>query len=240
MLDTILADLHCHTVASTHAYSTVTEIAQAAAERGLLAVAVTDHGVAMPDAPHMWHFANLDALPAHIGGVRVLGGVEANIVDYDGRLDMPDDMLEKLNVVVASIHPPLLKPATVEACTAAWLAVAENPQVDIIGHSGLAAYVYDYERVIPAFGRAGKAVEINEGSFRIRPASIPNCRRIAALCKQYGVPVVVDSDAHYHAGVGLAPQALAMLRELDFPPELVVNASREALERFLSARGLTL
>lgn len=63
-LTRVVADLHCHTIASTHAYSTVTELAKAASERGLLAIACTDHGPAAPDSPHIWHFGNLDVLPA--------------------------------------------------------------------------------------------------------------------------------------------------------------------------------
>ena len=49
------ADLHVHTLASSHAYSTITEIARWSADIGLNAVAFTDHGSAMPDAPHIWH-----------------------------------------------------------------------------------------------------------------------------------------------------------------------------------------
>lgn len=58
---------------------------------------------------------------------------------------------------------------------------------------------------------------------------MPNCRRIALLCKQYGVSVVVDSDAHYHASVGEVEPCLRMLEEIDFPPELIVNGDRERL-----------
>ena len=71
----IVADLHCHTIASTHAYSTITELAQAARRRGLVAVGCTDHGVAMWDAPKMSYFGNLNNLPKKIEGVRVLQGL---------------------------------------------------------------------------------------------------------------------------------------------------------------------
>lgn len=67
-LTRVVADLHCHTVASTHAYSTVTELARAAAEQRLLAIACTDHGPGAPDAPHLWHFGNMDVLPPSIEG----------------------------------------------------------------------------------------------------------------------------------------------------------------------------
>ena len=100
----VIADLHCHTVASDHAYSTITEIANAAAAKGFAAVGCTDHGTGIQDAPHMWHFYNLDALPDVISGVRVLRGVEANVMDFTGRLDMEDYVLDRLEIVIASMH----------------------------------------------------------------------------------------------------------------------------------------
>lgn len=239
-LSHVIADLHCHTIASTHAYSTVTELARAAAEQHLLAIACTDHGVGAPDSPHIWHFGNMDALPDRIAGVRVLRGVEANVMDFDGRIDMPVDRLRQLELVIASMHLSVLEPGSVEACTAAYLALAENPDVDIIGHSGTPVFAYDYEAVIPAFGRNGKVVEINENTFRARADSAENCRKIAALCKRYGVRVALDSDAHFHEYVGQVPRCLHLLRELEFPPELVINGSEEAFRAFLMEKGLSL
>lgn len=236
----IVADLHCHTLASTHAYSTITELANAAAQRGLCAVACTDHGIGLPDAPHLWHFMNLRALPPVIAGVRILHGVEANVMDFTGRLDMPEDMLQSLDIVIASMHMGLLPAGTVEECTNAWLAVAENPLVDIIGHSGTPCYAYDFERVIPVFGEKGKIVEINENSFGARDGSADNCRRIAQLCKQYHVRVAVNSDAHYHTAVGQTPVCLQMLREIDYPLADIVNGSPAVFTAFLKTKGLSL
>ena len=240
MDETIVADLHCHTIASTHAYSTVTEIAEEAARLGLTAVAVTDHGPEMPDAPHLWHFLNLQVLPPRIAGVRVLRGAEINVTDFSGRLDLPEEALNQLDIRIASMHNPAMPRGGIEEITAAWLAVAENPGVDIIGHCGTPAYPFDYERVIPAFGRAGKVVEINEGSFLVRADSLPNCRRIAELCARHGVRVTLDSDAHYHQRMGRVPQCRRLLEEIGFPPELVVSGSRRTFADFCRVTNLQL
>ena len=237
-LTRIVADLHCHTLASDHAYSTVTELAAAAAEKGLTAVACTDHGIGIEDAPHLWHFMNLSILPPSIRGVRVLHGVEANVMDMAGRLDMPEKVLEELDIVVASMHCGLTPEGSVEECTQAWLAVARNPLVDIIGHSGTPCYAYDYEAVIPEFGRCGKVVEINENTFAVRQSSLPRCRRIAQLCREHEVRVTVDSDAHYHEAVGEVSRCLELLREIDFPPELVINASEANFAAFCREKGI--
>lgn len=233
----VQADMHIHSVASTHAYSTITEIAAAAAEQGLKAVAVTDHGCAMPDAPHIWHFDNLRIVPDIIHGVRVYRGVEANVLNTAGEIDIPEYALDRLEWVVASMHRQTAKMSTPEEVTEAWLNVAKNPYVDVIGHSGTPQYMFDYERVIPEFGRRGKIVEINNASFLMRKNSVDHCKEIARLCKKYEVPVIVDSDAHYHALVGKVDRALNMLKEIDFPEELIINLDYERILQYIEKRN---
>ncbi|MDP2234058.1 MAG: PHP domain-containing protein, partial [Actinomycetota bacterium] len=71
------ADLHTHTIASGHAYSTLTENVRAAREGGLELIAVTDHGPSVPQGAHPWYFWNLKVAPSVLDGVRVLKGCEA-------------------------------------------------------------------------------------------------------------------------------------------------------------------
>ena len=231
----IIADTHCHTIASTHAYSTLTEVARAAADRGLAAVAVTDHGRALPGAPGTWYFDNLDVVPDCLFGVRVLRGIEANIIDFEGALDEYPRILQQLDWVIASMHEPTMPSGREEDYTNAWLAVAENPLVHVIGHSGSPAFRFDYERVIPVFGAKGKLVEINENTFVARAGSEENCRTIARLCKKHGVQVVVNSDSHFHTSVGEVGRGLELLRSVDFPEELVANSSKERFDAYLCA-----
>ncbi|ARP50488.1 MULTISPECIES: phosphatase [Caproicibacterium] len=232
-----IADLHTHTTASTHAYSTLQEMVEAAAQRGLEAIAITDHGVAMPGAPGRWYFHNLGVVPRYYKGVMVLRGQETNIIDYEGHTDQQADCVHDLDWLIASIHDecmPQGESPSPEKVTHLWEQVCRNPHVNVIGHCGLRRFAFDYERVIPQFGAAGKLVEINEGTFRSRPDSILNCRKIAALCKKYRVPVVVNSDAHFSTQVGCFPRAQQLLQELDFPEELVVNSSAEQLRAYLT------
>ena len=234
---TIIADLHTHTLASTHAYSTLTEMVRAASERGLYAIAITDHGKAMPGSPRDWYFGNLREVPLRYRGVLTLAGMEANVLDFEGRLDLEPGDARALDWVVASIHHlPLegLQNPDVEKCTQLWLNVAKNPKVNVIAHSGDPVYAYDYEKVIPVFGENHKLVEINNHSFQVRKQNIPNCKAIALCCKKHGVPIVVDSDAHFETAVGEFSQALEMLSEIDFPEELILNASARRLDDYLA------
>ena len=230
----IIADTHCHTTASTHAYASLTEMVHAAALTKLYAVAITDHGDAMPGAPRSWYFKNLMVIPRYLEGVLVLRGAEANIIDFQGNIDLKEDSLRNLDWLVASMHHSLVEGmASVENCTQAWLQIAKNPKVNVIGHSGSQEFIYDYERVIPEFGRNGKLVEINENTFSVRKGSVSNCVTIAKLCKKYGVPIIVNSDAHFHTQLGHYEQAEKLLKEIDFPTELIVNADIKRFQTYL-------
>ena len=231
----LAADLHVHTIASTHAYSTITEIARHAADIGLSAVAITDHGIALEDSPHIWHFEIMKSLPRELFGVRLLMGVEAN-VQKGGTLDMPERILKQLDWVVASMHKSTAVMDSPADVTEAWLKVIDNPLVDLLGHIGTPRYVCDYEAVVKACAEKHKLIEINANTFRVRPESAGNCRKVAELCRRYEVPVCVDSDAHFHLHVGQPGGAGEMLEEIGFPEELILNASYDRLLAYLQNR----
>lgn len=233
MIERIAADLHTHTCVSQHAYSTLYENIQMAERHGLCALGVTDHTPAMNDGADIGHFWNLQVIPRKVDGIYILRGAELNICDFNGKVDLPENVLrEKLDYSVASMHD-LLEPGTVDDHTQAYLALAENPLVHIIGHSGTVKYAYDYETVIKRFAQTGKIVEINEASYIVRKSSAENCRKIAQLCKKYGVRLSVDTDAHFCALVGIVPNSLRMLNEIDFPEELIINANKSNLKKWM-------
>lgn len=232
----ILTDLHTHTIASTHAYSTVTENVMQAKKKGLEAIAVTDHSPDMPDGPHMWHFSNLKAVPRQIEGVYVLRGVEADISDIDGTLDMPEEELEHLDVVGASIHKPHYTLRGEVDFTQAYLNALDNKYVDFIGHSGNPDYPYDYERVIKKAMENHQLIEINASSFHNRKRNIHNCREIALCCKRLGAGICVNSDAHICFSVGGYDPAVQMLEEIDFPYELIMNRRLQTFIDYIKPR----
>lgn len=236
----IVADLHTHTIASTHAYSTVSEMARGAKARGLIAIAITDHGPDMTDAPHEWHFSNLDILPRQIDGVTVIRGIEFNIRP-GGVLDqISEKSLRPVEFALASFHENCFAPSTKAMHTEALEAVLHDPRVNALGHLGNAHYDFDQEYIISRCNEFGKLVEINSNSFAIRQGSKENCTAIARLCKQYEVPIVVNSDSHIENRVGYVDNAMAMLEEIGFPEELIVNSSRERLDTYFRSRGLQL
>lgn len=233
----IVADLHVHTISSGHAYSTVAEIVAVAAQKGLAAVAITDHGPAMPGGPHRYHFGNLYVLPEKENNVEILRGIEANIIDQDGRIDLPVQYLRQLDIVWAGLHIPCFQPATRSINTKALLNALENPYVDGIVHPGNPEFPIDEEALVRAAAEKSKMLEINNSSFIARRGSKTGCREIAMLALRYHVLLALNSDAHYAKDVGCYEESLALARETGISAAQVINSNLDMLKKFLQKRG---
>lgn len=235
----IVADLHVHTVASGHAYSTVLENAGVARAKGLALIAITDHGPAMVGAPHKYHFSNLRILPAIIEGVRVLRGVEANFVDAEGNLDLADRYLKHLDIVLAGFHRDCLQPGSQEDNTRTMVKAIASGRIDIVVHPGNPVFPIDVAAVAKAALASNVLLEINNASLGglVRQGSQDNCPAIAAAVASLGGMVSLGSDAHYCASIGELAAAEKLATEAGLTPAQVVNTSLASIDSFLRSRG---
>lgn len=234
----LLLDMHNHTIASGHAYSTIQEIAAEANKKGLKYVGITDHGPKMPGGPHVFHIGNQKVIPDKIYGVEILKGVEANILDQEGKLDIPDSMLKTLDIVIASLHDVCIEPWDLEGNTKALLNVMENKYVDIIAHSGNPVFPIDKEKFVLGAKKTNTLIEINNSSFSSRrEGSKGNCYDIAKLCKKHRVPIIVNSDSHISFDVGRADKAIKLLEAVQIPEELIINTSTDRFIEYLKGKG---
>jgi putative hydrolase len=232
----IVADMHTHTIASGHAYSTVNELAQAAAHKGLSALAITDHGPALPGGPHLYHFGAMRFIPHDLYGVRLMPGVEANIIDEAGQIDLPEPYLQKLDFVMAGLHEGCgMDDLGIDRNTAAIINAMQNPRIKAISHPGNPIFPCHYDALAKAALETGTALEINNASFSVsRKGSRANCEELASLLARYGAPVVVGSDAHIAQGVGIFDEALLTLTKAGIDEGQIINSSMERLLTFLA------
>ena len=235
-----IADMHTHTVASTHAFSTITENAVWASQHGIKYLGMTDHGVAMQDAPDTWHFENLKILPETLSGVRVFKGIEANILASDGSLDIYPDkekiyygILEWVNV---SLHVQTFRPSTKSEHTKAYLNVLKNRQVDVISHSEGAKFDYDFDEVARACAEQGRLIEVNECRVERGDEQKDRYKRILDCCAKHGTRIIVSSDAHFYTHIGAFDQSERLLTEIGFPEELIINADEERFLNYINSR----
>ncbi len=234
----LVADLHTHTIASGHAYSTVLENTRVAADRGLEMIALTDHGPALPGGTYKHFFANLRVLPVKIFGVEVLRGIEANIMDQQGGLDLGDYFLEKLDIVLAGLHRDCYDPGSVEANTRALVAAIASGKVDVIVHPGNPAFPIDANQVAEAAARHGVLLEINNSSLTglARKGSRDNCFKLAEHVALHKGQVCLGSDAHFAGHVGELEVAAELARK-HLSDEQIINTSCAAVHQFLASRG---
>lgn len=236
-----LLDLHTHTLASGHAYNTISEMAKAAADKGIKLLGITEHSINMPGTCHFFYFSNLKVVEREQYGVRLLMGAELNVIDYKGKVDLSESLLEGLDLCIASFHIPCISPGTIKENTYAACCVMENPYVTILGHPDDARFPFDYEQLVKKAKETGTVLELNNSSLSpgsFRPNAGENDRIMLNFCKEYGVEVVVDSDAHTASQIGNHQYAEEILQEVEFPEELLLNDKPEKiLEKIYKKRG---
>lgn len=232
-----VVDLHTHTIVSGHAYTTWLENVQEASKIGLKVLGTTEHGPEMPGGPHLFYFGNLQAMPRELYGVKLLRGCEVNILDFKGKIDLPELFLKKLDIIIASLHDVCIRSGSRNANTEALLNVMDNPYIDIIGHSGNPAFPIFEEEVVAKAKEKGIIIEINNGSFKSRTGSKDNCVIIAKLCRKYNVPVILSSDAHTCFQIGRFDLAEKILKEAELPEELVMNSDETKIIHYLKKKG---
>ncbi|MEA4853842.1 MAG: phosphatase [Christensenella sp.] len=232
----LLVDTHTHTVASGHAYSTLRENAIVSKQNGMQAICCTDHGPRLKGGAVDFIIPVLAGVPREIEGLRVFCGTEANILDFSGKVDIPERFLKVTEFAIASMHDIVIDPGTEEENTEAMIAALRNPYIDVLGHPGNPYYPVNREALVKEAARLGKLVEINNHSFEYRTGSAPNCKNYLSLCKQYGVRIVVSSDAHICYNIGKFEYARAAIEETDFPEELIASRNLVAFEEYLQER----
>nr|WP_318382085.1 phosphatase [uncultured Enterobacter sp.] len=232
-------DLHMHTVASTHAYSTLHDYIAIAKQKGLKLFAITDHGPDMADAPHHWHFINMRIWPRVVDGVGILRGIEANIKNIDGEIDCTGPMLDSLDLIIAGFHEPVMAPGDKATNTQAMIATMASGQVHIISHPGNPKYPVDIPAIAGAAAKYQVALEINNSSFiHSRKGSEANCRAIAAAVRDAGGWVALGSDSHTAFSLGDFTECRKVLDDVNFPEDRILNVTPRRLLSFLESRGM--
>lgn len=227
----IRGDLHMHTTA-TDGEATLGEMVRAAIERGLHYIAITDHGQRVTMARGLdrkrllEQWGEIDRLNDSLAEdgrppLVVLKGIEVDMLEKGG-LDLPDDVLEQADWVVASLHYGQNQPR--DRITARIIEAIEHPHVAVIGHptgrliNRRPAYDVDIEAVIAAAARTGTFLEINANPWRLDLDD-----RHAAAARKAGVKIVISTDAHSTRGLDVMRCGILQARRAGLEAKDVVN-----------------
>lgn len=234
-------DYHTHSRYSDGKES-VERIADAARQRGLSEVAITDHGpnVIVSGVKNLDSYRRVleEIHGLEIPGIRVLAGAEANIIDLEGKLDVPPAVCEQLDVLICGLHPYSVpanirdgyrlfgrnhlrhlsrgrRQKAVNANTRAVVAALENNPVDILSHPGL-FFEVDVEEVARACVRENVLFEINCGHHH------PELEDVE-IAFRAGVKFIISSDAHFYDTVGELEYGTRLVEKLGIPAERIAN-----------------
>ncbi|MDA8087113.1 MAG: DNA polymerase/3'-5' exonuclease PolX [Nitrospiraceae bacterium] len=225
-LKDIKGDLHVHTKLSD-GHNTALELAQAAIARGWAYIAITDHSKGLGIARGLSvermleEIAEIDALNSRLRGFRILKGVEVDIRS-DNSLDLPDEILSRLDIVNASVHSGFRQ--TSGKITGRIVAAMRNPFVTTVSHptgrllGERDAYPVDMEEVLKAAAGTGTAIEINAFPARLDLNDIT-----ARRARDMGIPLVINTDTHILEHFDYMSYGVAIARRAWLEPKDVVN-----------------
>jgi DNA polymerase (family 10) len=227
--------LHCHTTYSDGSNS-VEELALACREAGYSYAGLTDHSQAAAYAGGLRpedlerQADEIDAVNARLEGIRVLKGIEADIL-VDGRLDYDERLLARLDFVIGSIHSRFNLGE--KEMTARMLAAIDNPYLTIIGHPtgrlllSRDPYGVDLDAVFEKAAKQGVAMEINADPHRLDLDW-----RVLRAARKRGVMISIGADAHSIAGIANVEYGIGVARKGWLGPDDVLNA--RSLDEFLA------
>jgi DNA polymerase (family 10) len=214
-VDDIRGDLHSHTTASDGSF-TLEQMAAAAQERGYEYLAVTDHSKSLTVANGLdedrlaRQIDEIARLNDGFEGFRLLASIEVDILD-DGRLDLADEILARLDLVTCSIHSGLNK--TEEKQTERIIRAMDNPYCDIIAHptgrllGSREAYPVNMERLLRAAAERGCFFEINA-----QPERLDLRDEDVHAARELGIRIAISTDAHAPANLRFIRYGVAQAR----------------------------
>lgn len=230
----LIADLHMHTIASGHAYGTIREMAQAASERGLQLIGLSEHAPGIPGTVNPFYYLNLQVIPRELYGVEILHGSEINVLP-GGELSLEERYINRLDYAIIGVHTPCYQDGGRENNTRDIIRCMENLKVRFVSHPDDSRLPLDYTMLARGAREHGVALEVNNTSLArgIRPGCRENYHAMLSECQKYRVPVLVNSDAHDPSWVGEFTAAVSLLEEIGFDEELILNNDAAKIKAFL-------
>jgi len=236
-IDHILGDLHAHTK-ETDGHETLRKMAEAAKERGYEYLAITDHSKRVSMAHGLdskrlkRQIKAIERLNAKLDHFVILKGIEVDILD-DGSLDLPDEVLDELDLVVCSVH--YNRNLSKEEQTNRIIKAMDNPRFNILAHptgrliNERAPYELDLERIMEKAKETGCFLEVNG-----HPERLDLDDRYCRMAKEAGVKIVISTDAHRTADLDLMRFGVYQARRGWIEPDDVVNTNHvEELKKLM-------
>ncbi|MFW6244547.1 MAG: PHP domain-containing protein [Fibrobacterota bacterium] len=227
-------DLHVHTIFSQCGIHTVLELLERARVLGMKGFAVTDHGLTLGGRLNNPFF---ERFRSPYPEIKVLKGVECNLLDEKGTVDIPAKHMPFIDIVLLGIHPNTPKGLSREAYTDMLVAaIRANPCIDVITHPNDPHYPVDYRRLAFEAAKSGVALELNNSKILYKRSPVESAESLVQACRDEGCPMALCSDTHAILELGTDESVRPILETAHFPDELLVNRDEESALFFVESR----
>jgi len=228
-------DLHTHSLRSGHALNTVDELAREARKKKMHLLGIVEHGPSMEGAPHEGYFWISDKLN-ELYGVEILLGVEANIINKNGEIDLSNNFLIKQKVVMAGIHTKTPYDNSSQDHTLSIINAMKNPFIKIISHPFRKDFKVNVKKIVEVACSTNTLLELNNQVFEEESSDqyfLESYRKMISLCRKYGHPLIIGSDAHLAKRVGEDRNIIAVKNKIGLTDDMVINNREDELKLFL-------
>ena len=233
-----MIDLHTHSLISGHAINTIYELTKEAKNKGIKYLGITEHGPSMAGAPHEDYFWISDQLTT-LYGVKLLLGIEANILDESGQIDLREDLQEKQKIVSAGLHDKTSYTSIKTSNnTESIVNAMSNPYIKIITHPYRPEFQVDVKQIVKISYETNTLLELNNQLFTRNPNELSDLvvryKEMISECKKFGIPIILGSDAHVATKIGDFSKILSLQNELGLPNELIINYNLEQFKSYFN------
>lgn len=222
-------DLHLHTVASGHAQSTVLEYVNQAKKLKMKVIGISDHGPGSTEAVGSYiYFLAIGRIPRYIDGLRVLKGIEANVVNNKGEIDVSDRVIERLDYVMVNFHNDTpYHDQGKKRNTEVIIKTIRSGKVNIISHPFLTkAFPVDLKKICETACQNNVLLELNLHALaksRNEEYILPNVKIMLDVVKKFKKKVIVGSDAHNIWELADDSYLKKVKKQIGLADDLVIN-----------------
>lgn len=230
----IEVDLHSHSLFSGCGVHTIIELLEYGKKIGMKALAITDHGRAVGGKINSVYW---NRLKEPVDGIKFLKGIECNVVDESGKIDFPKDFIQYADIILLGLHNNLKEGLGQKRYTEMLItAMEKNPYVDIITHPTDQVFKIEFLPVIQTAKKLGIALEFNNSKLLYNKVSPEISKEFLKLCIEHKASIVLCSDAHTVNELGRDDLLRPILKEINFPQDLIINSTPEKAYEFIEKR----
>lgn len=232
----LAVDFHVHSLFSHCGLHTILELTAHAHKLHMAGIAITDHGLTLGGRLNSVFF---ERFQSPYPDLTVLKGIESNVVDSSGTIDVPNAYIPFIDIVLLGIHPNIQQGLSRSAYTEMLLnAMEKNPSIDVITHPNDPHYPVDYNVLAQCAASHGIALELNNSKILYNRSSTEDTLTLIDACKSNRCLLAVCSDTHAIQELGDDRAVRPLLTQSSFPPELIVNNSAPSAFSFVEKRRI--